>query len=107
VPSGGSQLPDRHFRYAEFPLRSGSSYSFRFDAAADSSMTIRVVVKFEPPPYTKTLDRTITLSSSMRRYSYPFTSSLSTSQGAIAFYVGGHSGDHVVKVDNVSLVKRG
>jgi hypothetical protein len=103
--AGGSTQPwDRIVSPAGFPLQSGRTYTLTFDAAADADISDRVTVELDYPPYTEAISRRIDLTTSMLRFSYRFTTRLTTEQAALNFELGGHTGDHTIWLDNVTLV---
>lgn len=105
VPGGSGERADKMVGYSIFPLRSGASYRLSFDVSADSAMSIEVTVQHEYAPYPRALTRHISAGRSMRRHTYSFTSDVTSDRGVITVQVGGHSRDHVVWLDNVSLVR--
>ncbi|QRK05976.1 glycoside hydrolase family 6 protein [Archangium violaceum] len=87
-------------------LTSGQAYTLAFTATATASVSVRVTVQMESAPYTVTLDRQISLDATSRRFSFPFTSSLSTNQGQVTFQLGGR-GAFTARLDDISLTTSG
>ncbi|MCE9666435.1 glycoside hydrolase family 6 protein [Myxococcus stipitatus] len=86
----------------DIPLVSGRAYTLAFTASASANVPIRATVQIEPSPYTATLDQTVTLDGTARRFTFPFTSSLGTSLGQVTFQFGG-SGAFTLYLDDITL----
>lgn len=84
-------------------LVSGQAYTLSFTASATASATVRATVQLGTSPYTAPLDQRIALDATPRRFSFPFTSSLTTSGGQVTFQLGGRSGAFTVYLDDISL----
>jgi endoglucanase len=83
-------------------LTSGRRYTLVFDASATATMAIRVTVQLEASPYTATLDQQATFDTTLKRYTLPFTSTLSTTAAQVTFQLGGQ-GAFTAALDNISL----
>jgi endoglucanase len=84
-------------------LASGRAYTLSFTATASATITAQATVQQETAPYTSTLTRSFTLDGTSRRFSFPFTSSLSTGQGQVTFQLGGRANAVTVRLDDISL----
>jgi endoglucanase len=83
-------------------LTSGQSYTLSFTASASAAGTLVTTVQTEVSPYTATLNQRVTVDATPRRYSFPFTSSLSTGQGQVTFQLGGAAA-RTIRLDDISL----
>ncbi|RKG80085.1 glycoside hydrolase family 6 protein [Corallococcus terminator] len=84
-------------------LVSGRAYTLAFTARATATITARVTVQQDAAPYATTLTQTFTLDGTSRRFTFPFTSSLSTGVGQVTFQLGGRANAVTVRLDDVSL----
>ncbi|EPX65375.1 Endoglucanase [Cystobacter fuscus DSM 2262] len=83
-------------------LTSGQSYTLSFTASASAAGALVTTVQTEVAPYTATLNQRVTVDATPRRYSFPFTSSLSTAQGQVTFQLGGAAA-RTLRLDDISL----
>ncbi|TSC25149.1 glycoside hydrolase family 6 protein [Corallococcus sp. Z5C101001] len=88
-------------------LTAGRTYTLAFTATASASVTARATVQQEVSPYASTLNQGFTLDGTSRRFSIPFTSSLSTGQGQVTFQLGGRANAVTVRLDDISLTTDG
>ncbi|MFI7704155.1 glycoside hydrolase family 6 protein [Nonomuraea sp. NPDC049480] len=103
--TGGTANPwDAMIGQNDISLVKGKSYTLSFDAAASAQVSAVTTVQLADSPYTSALARTISLSTVSKRFSFPFTSSLSTSAGQVSFQLGKNAG-FAFSVDNVSLTE--
>ncbi len=103
---GGTANPwDAMVAQNDIPLIKGTSYTLSFDASASAPVTAVTTVQLADSPYTNTLTRTISLTTTRKRFSFPFTSSLSTSAGQVSFQLGKNAGFRF-SLDDVSLTER-
>jgi Carbohydrate binding domain len=107
IKAGGTEPWDAQIGYSGLWLRKGHAYVLAFHASSQRDVTIRISVQLEGPPYTAALLRGVTLNTSTRRYSYPFTSPLTTTHATVNFQFGGQNKNHVALLDNVSLTRLG
>jgi hypothetical protein len=103
----GGEAWDRRVLQRFAALRDDRRYTLKFAAAADSDITIRVVVYRESDPLTPVFDEDVDLDRRMHRFTFSFGSYLTTGEPIVGFEVGGHDAEHTVWVDGVSLVERG
>ncbi|MEV4760524.1 glycoside hydrolase family 6 protein [Micromonospora sp. NPDC049559] len=102
--AGGTANPwDAPTGQDDIVLTAGQAYTLSFDASASASASVRATVQLEQSPYTATLDRTIALTTSTQHFSFPFTSSLTTTLGQVGFQLGGRATGYTFRLDNVSL----
>jgi endoglucanase len=102
--AGGTVNPwDAPIGQDNIQVTSGTQYTLSFDAAASTGASVRATVQLGQSPYTAPLDQTIALTTATRHYSFPFSSSLATTQGQVTFQLGGQASGWTFTVDNVSL----
>jgi len=104
VPSGTENAWDAIVGYSGVPLVKGDKYTVTFDASASVATTVKANAQMSEDPYTATMSRDTALSSSMRSFTYTFTSSLDDPAGSIQFQIGGASRAWRFCLDNVSVV---
>ena len=103
VPAGTTNTFDAIVGQSGLALTSGQAYTLSFTASATASVSIRTTVQLDSSPYTATLDKTLAVDGTARRFSFPFTSSVSTGQGGqVTFQLGGR-GALTVRLDDISL----
>ncbi|MER5996950.1 glycoside hydrolase family 6 protein [Nonomuraea angiospora] len=103
--TGGTANPwDAMVAQNNIALTSGKSYTLSFDATASASVSAVTTVQLADSPYTNTLTQPIALTTTSKRFSFPFTSSLSTAAGQVSFQLGKNAA-HTVYLDNVSLTE--
>ncbi|MEU7901163.1 glycoside hydrolase family 6 protein [Nonomuraea sp. NPDC049152] len=104
--AGGTANPwDAMVAQNDISLIKGKAYTLSFDASASAPVTAVTTVQLADSPYTNTLNKTISLTTTSKRFSFPFTSSLSTSAGQVSFQLGKNAGFGFY-LDNVSLTER-
>lgn len=84
-------------------LRAGATYTLSFDAKASTAARIKSTVQLGTEPYPETLANTLDLTTTAQRFSWTFTSSLTSDDGHIDFQVGGRPVRTDITLDNVSL----
>ncbi|MFG1947817.1 glycoside hydrolase family 6 protein [Nonomuraea sp. NPDC048826] len=105
--TGGTANPwDAMVAQNDIPLTQGRSYTLSFDASASAAVTAVTTVQLGDAPYTNTLTRSIALSTTSKRFSFPFTSGLGTPTGQVTFQLGRNAGFSFF-LDNVSLTEQG
>lgn len=87
----------------EFGVTAGRSYRVAFDASASVSRTIRVTVSRVDSPFTSAFDRELSLTGTMRRFSFDFTAPFGDPTAVLLFHLGAQPAS-TVRLDNVSLV---
>ncbi|MEU6783900.1 glycoside hydrolase family 6 protein [Nonomuraea angiospora] len=103
--TGGTANPwDAMVAQNNIALTSGKTYTLSFDASASASVGAVTTVQLADSPYTNTLTQPIALTTTSKRFSFPFTSSLSTAAGQVSFQLGKNAA-HTVYLDNVSLTE--
>ncbi|MGI5286275.1 glycoside hydrolase family 6 protein [Nonomuraea polychroma] len=103
--TGGTANPwDAMIGQNGIALAKGKSYTLSFDASASAAVSAVTTVQLADSPYTRTLTKTISLTTASKRFSFPFTSSLGTSGGQVSFQLGKNAG-FTFHVDNVSLTE--
>jgi endoglucanase len=103
--TGGTANPwDAMVGQNDISLAKGKSYTLSFDASASAPVSAVTTVQLADSPYTRTLTKTISLTTASKRFSFPFTSSLSTTGGQVSFQLGKNAG-FSFSVDNVSLTE--
>jgi endoglucanase len=103
VPEGLENPWDAGIGQNDITLVEGEDYTFSFNASADPKASVRANVQLGEDPYTTYFSDTVSLGSSMRKFSYTFTASADTSIAQVAFQVGGSSSPYTFCVDDVSL----
>ncbi|MFB9474100.1 glycoside hydrolase family 6 protein [Nonomuraea salmonea] len=105
--TGGTANPwDAMVAQNDIPLAQGKAYTLFFTASAGSAVSAVATVQLGDAPYTNTLTAPISLTTSGKRFSLPFTSSLSTTAGQVTFQLGGGAA-HTFFLDDVSLTESG
>jgi endoglucanase len=102
VPTGTVNSYDATVGQSAIALTAGKRYTMVFDASATATVTIRVTVQLEASPYTATLDQQATFDGTLKRYTLPFTSTLTTTTAQVNFQLGG-KGAFTAALDNISL----
>jgi endoglucanase len=85
------------------PLELGKAYTFAFEASAEPGVSVQTTVQENVEPFTATLATRVTLTSEPQAFSFDFTSSVGTVDGAVTFQVGGNPADARICLDNISL----
>lgn len=106
VPAGTVNTYDSMVGQSAVVLTTGKRYTLVFDASASAAVTVRVTVQLGESPYTMALDQQIALDGTLRRFTLPFTSSLTTTGGIgqVTFQLGG-TGAFTATLDNISLAR--
>ncbi|MEV4167109.1 glycoside hydrolase family 6 protein [Nonomuraea dietziae] len=104
VPGGTANPWDAMIGHNDIKLTSGKAYKLSFDASASAPVTAVTTVQLANSPYTNTLTKTVSLTTTSKRFSFPFTSSLSTSGGQVSFQLGKNA-SFSFYLDNVSLTE--
>jgi hypothetical protein len=86
-------------------LRAGKEYVASFTASAGTARSARVIVQTQAAPYTSPLARDVSLTTSPQRFSFRFTSTLTTEAGQLTFQLGAADAS-VVRIDDVSLIEQ-
>ncbi|RAO60220.1 carbohydrate binding domain-containing protein [Micromonospora saelicesensis] len=86
----------------EFGVTAAQSYRLQFDASADVNRSLRVSVSRADTPFTSAVDQSVTLTSSMRRFTFDFTSPFGDPKAVLLFHFGGQAAS-TVRLDNISL----
>ncbi|WP_328655137.1 phosphatase PAP2 family protein [Micromonospora sp. NBC_00330] len=86
----------------EFGVTAAQPYRLQFDAAADVSRSLRVSVSRADTPFTSAVDRSVTLTSSMSRFTFDFVSPFGDPKAVLLFHFGGQT-TSTVRLDNISL----
>ncbi|MCG5464818.1 carbohydrate binding domain-containing protein [Micromonospora sp. MED01] len=86
----------------EFGVTAAQPYRLQFDAAADVNRSLRVSVSRADTPFTSAVDQSVTLTSSMSRYTFDFVSPFGDPKAVLLFHFGGQAAT-TVRLDNVSL----
>lgn len=107
APGGTANVWDAMVGQSGVDLVNGAAYTLSFDASAAASTEIHVRVQEESAPYAGVLDRQITLGTTAKRFTFPFTSTLTIGNGQVLFQLGGRTEDTTVHLDNISLTTGG
>jgi len=102
VTTGTANAWDAIVGQSAIPLAGGQSYTLSFTVSASAAGTLVTTVQTESAPYTATLNQQVTVDATPRRYSFPFTSSVSTGQGQVTFQLGGAAA-RTIRLDDISL----
>ncbi|MEU8408400.1 carbohydrate binding domain-containing protein [Micromonospora sp. NPDC048842] len=86
----------------EFGVTAAQSYRLQFDASADVSRSLRVSVSRADTPFTSAVDQSVTLTSSMSRFTFDFVSPFGDPKAVLLFHLGGQTAS-TVRLDNISL----
>ncbi|SCF13470.1 carbohydrate binding domain-containing protein [Micromonospora saelicesensis] len=86
----------------EFGVTAAQSYRLQFDASADVNRSLRVSVSRADTPFTSAVDQSVALTSSMRRFTFDFTSPFGDPKAVLLFHFGGQAAS-TVRLDNISL----
>ncbi|GAA2415240.1 hypothetical protein GCM10010404_86840 [Nonomuraea africana] len=88
-------------------LTPGRSYTLSFDAYATTAFRAVTTVQYLATPSTnQSLAQDVNLTTSSRRYSFPFVATATADPRAeVTFQVGGSGGTPTVRFDNVSLME--
>jgi len=104
--TGGTANPwDAMVAQNDIPLVAGRTYTLSFNASASAPVSAVTTVQLADSPYTNTLNRTVSLSTTSQRFSFPFTSGLGTPAGQVSFQLGRNAG-HSFFLDDVSLIEQ-
>ncbi|MGI5522061.1 carbohydrate binding domain-containing protein [Micromonospora sp. CA-259024] len=86
----------------EFGVTAAQPYRLQFDASADVSRSLRVSVSRVDTPFTSAVDQTVALTTTMRRFTFDFTSPFGDPKAVLLFHLGAHAAS-TVRLDNISL----
>ncbi|MEU7974716.1 carbohydrate binding domain-containing protein [Micromonospora sp. NPDC049089] len=86
----------------EFGVTAAQAYRLQFDASAEVSRSLRVSVSRADTPFTSAVDRNVTLTSSMSRFTFDFVSPFGDPKAVLLFHFGGQTAS-TVRLDNISL----
>ncbi|HEX8628452.1 MAG TPA: glycoside hydrolase family 9 protein [Catenuloplanes sp.] len=104
VPAGTVNRWDAIIAQNDIPLVKGQSYRLSFSATGvPAPRVIRALVGLAVAPYDTYYEASPELSVSGNTYSYTFTANTDTTQGQVAFQVGGNAAFRLC-LDNVSLL---
>lgn len=103
VPGGTTNRWDATVGQNDIDLVAGETYRFSFDASGDAGHVVRAVTGLSVSPYDTYFEQSPILGD-WQHYEYTFTANASTTQGQVAFQVGGSPDPWRFCVDNVSLV---
>ncbi|GGT85295.1 glycoside hydrolase family 6 protein [Streptomyces lateritius] len=87
----------------DIKLRPGVTYTLSFDAKASRTTKIKSTVQLGTAPYPTSLENELGLTTTAKRFSWTFTSTLDSNDGHIDFQVGGQNVRTDIVLDNVSL----
>jgi endoglucanase len=105
VPGGTANRWDAIIGQNDINLVKGESYRFSFSATGvPADHVARAIVGLAVDPYDTYFEVSPALSVSGNAYSYTFTSPVDTTQGQVAFQVGGSAEPWNVCLDDISLV---
>ncbi|MFI6792246.1 glycoside hydrolase family 6 protein [Nonomuraea sp. NPDC050383] len=103
--TGGTANPwDAMVGQNAITLAQGKSYTLSFDASASAPVSAVTTVQLADSPYTRTLTQTLSLGTTSKRFTFPFTSTLGTTGGQVSFQLGKNAG-FTFSLDNVSLTE--
>ncbi|BEL02748.1 cellulase [Actinoplanes sichuanensis] len=103
VPGGTVNRWDAAVGQNDIDLVAGETYRFSFDASGDAGHVVRAITGLSVSPYDTYFEQSPILGD-WQHYEWTFTANASTSQGQVAFQVGGSPDPWRFCVDNVSLV---
>ncbi|GEC02581.1 endoglucanase [Streptomyces spinoverrucosus] len=105
VPGGTTNPWDAAVGQNDLTLVKGESYRFSFSASgAPAGNAVRAIVGLSEAPYDTWFEVKPQLSVSGDAYAYTFTSPVDTTQGQVAFQLGGGAQDWRFCMDDVSLL---
>ncbi|MBJ6759745.1 glycoside hydrolase family 6 protein [Myxococcaceae bacterium JPH2] len=102
VTGGTANAWDAPIGQDNIALVSGQSYTLAFTATATASVSVRATVQLGVSPYTAPLDQQVAVDGTSRRFTYTFTSSLTTTGGQVTFQLGGR-GAFTLRLDDITL----
>jgi len=103
VPAGTTNPWDAIVGHNDIPLVKGEIYQLSFDASATPGHVARALVGLAVDPYDSYFSDNPSLTATTTHYTYTFTQPTDTTQGQVAFQLGGGSGPWQFCVDNISL----
>lgn len=103
VPGGTTNRWDVAIGQNDLPLVAGQSYRFGFDASGTAGHVVRAIVGLAVSPYDTYFEQSPVLGD-LTHYSSTFTAGTDTTQGQVAFQLGGSADPWRFCLDNVSLV---
>jgi endoglucanase len=103
VPGGTVNRWDAAVGQNDIDLVAGETYRFSFDASGDAGHVVRAITGLAVDPYDTYFEQSPVLGD-WQHYEWTFTANASTTQGQVAFQVGGSPDPWRFCVDNVSLV---
>ncbi|WP_261720233.1 glycoside hydrolase family 9 protein [Streptomyces sp. FZ201] len=105
VPGGTTNRWDATVGQNDLTLVEGETYRFSFSAnGAPEGHVVRAIVGLSAAPYDTYFEVSPQLSVSGNAYTYTFTAPVGTTQGQVAFQVGGSADDWRFCMDDVSLL---
>jgi endoglucanase len=104
IPGGTTNPWDAIVGQNNIPLTAGSTYTLAFDASGDPGGQVRGVVGLAIEPYTTYFALSSPLTPSTVEFGQSFIASETTTDGQVAFQVGGSADPWTFCLDNVSLL---
>ena len=106
IRNGGKENWHVHLRQNKLPVIKGHTYLLRFEARSQQPRKIQVTVEKNGAPWTSYSNRIdLSLTNSMKSYSYSFTMKYETDQAASLCFELGLNNTGVV-IDNVELTNK-
>ncbi|HEX6685363.1 MAG TPA: glycoside hydrolase family 9 protein [Candidatus Limnocylindrales bacterium] len=104
VPGGLVNPWDAGIGQNNVPLVAGTQYTYSFDASGVPASGIRTAVQLGEEPFTSALSEAVALTPEITRYTYTFTSPVTSENGQVVFHVGAVPSPYRICIDNVSLL---
>src|SRR5690606_12161460 len=104
IPGGTENPWDIGLGQNDLPLASGEAYALTFTATATAPITIRSNLQLNEEPFTTVISMDVDLTAEPQTFTASGTSTVDSTNGQVAFQVGGNADDATICLDNVSLI---
>ncbi len=104
IPGGTENPWDIGLGQNDLPLASGEAYTLTFTATATAPITIRSNLQLNEEPFTTVISMDVDLTAEPQTFTASGTSTVDSTNGQVAFQVGGNADDATICLDNVSLI---
>src|SRR5690606_27262606 len=104
IPGGTVNPWDAIIGQNDIPITAGGGYSFSFEASGDPGGQVRGVIGLAVEPFDTYFAVSSPLTPSTVELGQGFTATATTTDGQVAFQVGGSADPWTFCVDNVSLI---
>jgi hypothetical protein len=105
VAGGAGEPWEAMLGQSGLPLEAGATYVLSFDASTSGPVDVIATVELSDDPWTDAFAQVVALTPTAGRYSYRFTSNLTTDAGQVQFQLGRPDGYSLV-LDDIALIRQ-